>query len=122
MTMPGSMPLSFATTSIICWSSVAIHLFSHLQPGTGTPAPRNLGTLKFDFQPRALDLRERNPVHLPALREQDVRSVQPVDVPLEARLAAHRRRRHQLREPAAKPLIVRGAPERPVEADRKSVV
>src|SRR5690606_268425 len=106
MTMDGSMPLSFATTSIICCSSVAI---------------RFERSLELHFEPCPADDAERYPVRAaPLLKEHLVtlESRQPAE---EVHLPFDRFGRDDLRQPAPEPPVIPFAAQRPVEAGRRDL-
>src|SRR5262245_5833578 len=106
MTMPGSMPLSLATTSIICWSSVA--------------AINNLCFfLKLDFQPGASDRCDRHAMGAAALFEQHHAFFHAGQPAFEVRLTVYRLRRHDLRQAAGEPPVVALVPQRPIEPRRR---
>src|SRR5690606_23299682 len=103
-TIAGSMPLSLATTSIICCSSVAITLYEV--------------RLELHRQPRAADERQRNPVR-PAPFVDDDRPVLDAGQPSgKVRLPVDGLTRHDLGQPAGEPPVVRLAPQRPIQAWR----
>src|SRR5690606_4116314 len=101
MTMDGSMPLSFATTSIICCSSVAIGF---------------VPLLELNFEPRPADCTDRDPVCASPFDDQDLSLIDPREPAKKVRLPPDGRRRHDLGQPADEAAIVHLSAQRAVEA------
>src|SRR5687767_11985033 len=93
----GSTPFSFAIASI-CWSSGLVVAMYFLYS--------NVPVLELDFQPGALDVRERHAVDLAAFFEQHHAMVDPGEPAGKRRLSVDRLGGHHLRQPSLETPVI----------------